>query len=551
MPRLPISSLLHWERTRPHARYLVQPLGDGKIQTYTWSQAMDEARRLAARLARDYPAGSRIAILGKNSAWWFIADFAIWLSGHISVPVYPNLVGSSVRQVLEHSGAVALFLGRLDDWQSIRDGIPESIRIIRLPQAPEVSGIAWEDILKSTEPMGIIPDRSGDELATLVYTSGTTGAPKGVMHSFSNLSSAADVLVEMTEADARDRLLSYLPSAHVADRLFSQMLSVNTACEVYFSESLDSFAQDLRRARPTIFLSVPRLWGKFQSAVFAKMPPEKLDRLLKLPLINRVVKKKVLAALGLDSVRIAMSGTAPLPEDVLAWYRRMGLELLEGYGMTENFAISHSSKPGRARIGYVGETQPGVTMRFGEGGEIQVRSPCVTLGYYKDPEKTAELLTEDGFIRTGDVGQLDEMGRLRLTGRIKEQFKTSKGKYVIPAPIESRIANHPLVEACMVTGPGHAQPFALLILPLGEWKKHQAEAARKSLNESLDALRRNINDSIDPHERLDFLVVVPEQWTTEAGFLTPTMKIKRNVLEDYYGGKFEAWVRQRKEVIWA
>ena len=549
-PRLPIASLLHWEQTRRDAPYLIQPTGQGQTLSLTWGQTIDMSRRLAAHLAEAYPEGSRIALLGKNTAWWFISDFAIWMAGHVSVPIYPNLVGSSVRQILDHCEASALILGKLDDWDSVRSGIPENLPVIRMPSAPVLDGTDWDQIQRASAPMNPVGERNGDELATLVYTSGTTGTPKGVMHSFANMANAGAVLVEMTDATAEDRLLSYLPAAHVADRLFSQMLSVNTGCAVYFSEGLETFAQDLLRARPTIFLSVPRLWLKFQSAIFAKKPPQKLERLFRIPVLNRIVKRKILTALGLDSVRMAMSGTAPLPESVLGWYRTLGLELLEGYGMTENFAISHSSRPRRARLGYVGECQTGVTMRFGETGEILVKSPCVTQGYYKDPEKTAELLTEDGFIRTGDVGELDDQGRLRLTGRIKEQFKTSKGKYVAPAPIENRLCEHPMVEASLVTGPGYAQPFALLMLPAGEWKKHESSAVRESLTASLDALRLQINEKLDPHERLDFLVVVREQWTVECGFLTPTLKLKRAAMESHYGTRFDNWARQRKGVVW-
>src|SRR5690606_24909900 len=208
---------------------------------------------------------------------------------------------------------------------------------------------------------------------------------------------------------------------------------------VFFSESIGAFVHDMQRARPTLFISVPRLWLKFQHGVFAKVPEKRLSLLLKIPILSHFVKKKVLRGLGLDACRFAGSGSAPIPEELLTWYHDLGLELLEGYGMSENFCYSHISAPGRARVGYVGEPYPEVEQRINELGEIEVKSPGNMLGYFKAPEKTAETITPDGFLKTGDIGEIDAEGRLKITGRVKDLFKTSKGKYVAPAPIENRL----------------------------------------------------------------------------------------------------------------
>ena len=294
---------------------------------------------------------------------------------------------------------------------------------------------------------------------------------------------------------------------------------------------------------------MPRLWLKFQLGVFQKVPPEKLDRLLKIPIISGIVKKKILKQLGLDQVRFAGSGSAPIPKEVIEWYRRLGLELLEGYGMTENFAYSHISRPGAVRPGYVGNTVPGVEQKISEEGEILVKSPGTMKGYFKMPEENERVFTEDGFLRTGDLGEIDEMGRLKITGRAKELFKTSKGKYVAPAPIENLLSNHPLVEACYVTGSGYHQPHGVVMLS-EEARKMVSEGDRQSLVTKLVKLHEEVNNALAPFEQLAFLAITKDVWSAENGFLTPTLKIKRKVLDATYGPLAEKWYAMKQPVVW-
>ena len=345
-------------------------------------------------------------------------------------------------------------------------------------------------------------------------------------------------------------MLSYLPLAHVFERAFVEAASLRNGFQLFFAESLDTFVADLNRAQPTIFVSVPRLWLKFQLGVFKKMPPEKLARMLHIPILNRIVKKKILTGLGLQHVRLAASGSAPIPPDLIQWYRDLGLELLEGYGMSEDFAYSHASMPGKARVGYVGNPMPGVDVKVSEEGEVLIKSPAIMTGYFKQPELTAECFTEDGYLKTGDRGERDEQGRLKITGRVKEIFKTSKGKYVAPAPIENLLNNHPEVELCCVTGSGHPHPYAL-ILPAEELRPKLSEPAeRQRFEGELEKLLDSVNREVEAFERLGFLVVVKEPWGIENGFLTPTMKIKRSKIEDSYGPKTEGWYAAGKHIIY-
>ena len=402
----------------------------------------------------------------------------------------------------------------------------------------------WQD-LQGCAPIQDQPKPSAEQLATIIYTSGTTGMPKGVMHNFGNFGFTASHATELFGVRDDDRVLSYLPLCHVAERMFVQLNSLYSGLTVYFAESLDTFVADLRRARPTVFFGVPRIWTKFQMGVYSKMPAKRLDMLLSIPLLGRLFGRKVLRGLGLDAVRYALSGAAPVPDALLAWYRRLGLELQEVYGMTENCGYSHVCRPGKFKKGWIGQNNPGVEVRISEEGEVLVRSGSTMQGYFKEPGKTAEAITDDGFLRTGDKGEQDAEGNLRLTGRIKEIFKTSKGKYVAPAPIENRLAVHNHIEQVCVVGDGLPQPLALCVL---------SEAGRKEPREhlegSLKRLLEETNQVLDKHEQLNGLVLVPEVWAVDNGFLTPTLKIKRASVESAYGPHFSTWGERREGVLW-
>ncbi len=548
--RLPLDAFFQHEARHPNKPYLLQPLPGGQLEELSWAQVGDQARRAANWLrALELAPGSRIAIVSKNCAHWIITDLAIWMAGHVSVPLYPNLGADSVRQVLEHSQAAVVFVGKLDDWPAMAPGIPEGIPCVGLPLRPAGRfDVLWSD-LQACTPIQDTPKPAADQLATIIYTSGTTGTPKGVMHNFSNFAFGASRGLELFGVGEADRMLSYLPLCHVAERMFVEMTSFYGGATIFFADSLDTFLEDLKRARPTVMFGVPRIWTKFQMGVYAKMPAQRLDWLLKLPLIGRLVGRKVLAGLGLESVRYALCGAAPVPEALLKWYQRLGLDLLEIYGMTENCGYSHVCRPGQQRQGWIGQPCTDVEVRIAESGEVQVRSGTTMQGYYKDPEKTAETITPDGYLCTGDKGEQDAAGNLHLTGRIKEIFKTSKGKYVAPAPIENLLGAHSKIEQVCVVGDGMPQPMALCVLSEGA-RKELANGTRVELEGSLKALLEEVNAQLDKHERLLGIVLVKDIWAIENGFLTPTLKIKRSVVEGAYAANFTGWMERREPVLW-
>ncbi len=544
-----LECVYHWEKNAADKIFFTQPMGggDANIKTWTWKAAVDEARRMAAYLkSLDLPDRSHIALCSKNCAHWVIADLAIWMAGHVSIPIFPILTPDIVQYTLEHSDSRLLFVGKLDPiWDEMKKGVPDDLPKIAFPLAPENDHTQWDDIIAQHEPLMNPVDRTPDETATIIYTSGSTGNPKGVMTSFEAMLVTGRGISEYLGSHSGDRMLSYLPMSHSFERWIGECQSLYSGLHLFFAEALDTFIQDLQRARPTLFISVPRLWLKFQLGVFQKMPPQKLERLLKIPILKGIVKKKVLTGLGLNHVRFAGSGSAPIPKEVIEWYRNLGLELLEGYGMTENGSYSHVSKPGQVRVGYVGAALPGVECRINEEGEVLVKSPGNMTGYYKMPEKTAEEFTEDGFFKTGDQGEIDELGRLKITGRVKELFKTSKGKYVAPVPIENKINNHPRVEACCVSGTGYPQPYGVVML-----SEEAREVDRAAIESELTAHLEGINAGLPPHEKLAFLAVAQDEWLPENGFLTPTMKLKRSLLEKTYSEFADAWYAEKKPIVW-
>jgi long-chain acyl-CoA synthetase len=553
---LALQRLLHWERTAPQRIALTQPMGGGVVVDFTWAQVADEARRMAAHLlSLGYPPGSRIAILSKNCAHWLLADLATWMAGHVSVPLYPTLAAATIRQILEHSEARLLFVGKLDGWDAMKPGVPADLPCIAFPLSPDGARAtypAWDEIVTTTAPLAGEPVRDGDDLATIMYTSGTTGVPKGVMHSFATFGWSITAGLERVPIDAGARMLSYLPLAHVAERTLVQHGQLATGMRLFFAESLDTFTADLQRARPTVFFSVPRLWVKFQKGIAARLPAARLARLLKIPIVRGLVRRKILSALGLDQCRFAAGGAAPMPPDLLRWYADLGLPIIEVYGMTENCGVSHSTLPGRMKPGTVGLPYDGVHSRIEPAsGEIQVKSPGLMLGYYKEPALTREAFTADGWLRTGDKGELDDEGWLRITGRVKDLFKTSKGKYVAPAPIEDRLVMHTAIEACVVAGASLGQPLGLVMLNAAAAARAADAAARAELEGALAAHLRTVNEGLDPHERLDCLVVVTTPWTVDNDFVTPTFKVKRNRIEQAYAAHYERWTGAGREIVWA
>ena len=552
-PRLLLDYVYDREACHPDMIYLSQPVGNGKVIDYTWGQALDQARRMASHLRQSgVGPGVKVALLTKNCAHFIIAELAIWMAGGTTVALFATESASTIRYVLEHSEAALILVGKLDTWDQQRSGVPAAMRRIALPLAPGGAGESWYDIMARSTPLAGRPARAAGDTAILVYTSGSTGQPKGVIHCFGHMTEAAVALAEALSLTTQDRALSYLPLAHVMERAYLECTSFVAGSRLFFAESLDTFLADLQRARPTIFLSVPRLWTKFQMGVFSKIAPERLDLLLHLPLVGKMVGHKILAGLGLDQARIAGTGSAPSPAGMVQWYRNLGLNLVEGYGMSEDFAMSHISLDAAdAPPGTLGRPLPGVLTRIADDGELLIKSPGRFLGYHKLPELNAECFTEDGYFRTGDLGSYDSSGLLRLTGRKKELFKTAKGKYVAPAPIECALCEHPMLELAMVSGVGQAAAYALVELKDELRGQMHDPAIRHSVEKALGRHLQDVNARLSDCEKLQMLVIADQPWSVENGCLTPTMKIKRSNIEASASPSVERWYAAHSPIVWA
>jgi long-chain acyl-CoA synthetase len=551
---LALQRLYAWENCAPDRVVLTQPIGGGEVRDYTWWDVLDQSRRIAAHLQNHgLRPGDRVAILSKNTAHWLMSDFAIWLAGGVSVPLYPTLAPATIRQILEHSETRFLFVGKLDGWEGMKSGIPVGLPCIGHPLSTDDAKKAypqWDEIIAKTGPLSGNPTRPATSLATIIYTSGTTGIPKGVMHSFAAFAWAIQTALKRFPETEDNRRLSYLPLAHVAERLVVEHLVLAIGGRIYFTESLETFTADIQRARPTSFFSVPRLWMRFQQGILARMPHETLDGLLASPDTKGGVSRQILTSLGLDECTSAGCGAAPMPPELLRWYAKLGLNITEGYGMTELMA-THTTAPGQEAFGTVGLPISGVDCRLNPSdSEIQIKCPAMMLGYYKEPELTSLAFTADGWLRTGDKGAFDAAGNLKITGRVKDLFKTSKGKYVAPAPIEDKLVMHAAVEACCVTGAGLDRPIALLMLNEFACKIVADTSSRLKIEASLANHLDSINPTLEPHERLQCLVVMTEPWNATNDMVTPTLKVKRNRIEERFANHYESWVGEHKPVVW-
>ncbi|MFM4747667.1 AMP-binding protein [Aeromonas veronii] len=543
--KLPLEMLYHWERQCPDRTYLRQTINREYVD-FTWGEVADEARRMVTALRHlGLVAGDKVALLSKNCAQWFIADLAMQMGLYVSVPIYPTANVDTIEYVLRHSEAKAIFVGKLDDWKSQEAGVPADLLRIAFPYDTMPASHQWDDLLEAHEPIPDSPVQAPDSLLSLVYTSGSTGKPKGAMLSVERYAWSCEKLVETVSLSQADRGFSYLPLAHITERVYIYGGSLYGGATIAFPESLDTFIEDVKRCRPTVFISVPRLWAMFRIKIHEKLPQNKLALLLKIPLISGLIKRKLQKGLGLDQARVLGCGSAPVSPALLEWYLSIGLKVTEAWGMTENHAYSTINYPFRAdKIGTVGKAGIGVTIKISEEGEILCRCEGMMLGYYKDPEHSAEAIDAEGWLHTGDMGKLDKEGYLTITGRMKDVFKTAKGKYVAPVPIEGLLGQEPIIEQLCVIGYGMPQPIALVQLAESAMKGN-----REEVNARLEAARVRVNDQLESHAKIRGILVVKTPWNIENGVLTPTMKIKRHLLEQKYAQVGDRWPSSQV-VVW-
>lgn len=538
----PLEAFLYWEAKCPNQVFLKQPL-DEKVLTYTFVEAGDEARRIAFALkSYNLSERSHVALLSKNCAHWVIADLAIMMAGYVSIPIYPTLTDDSIKQILVHSESQAIIVGKLDDFESQKSGIPK-IPVISVGLYGENEGDIWEDLVQKNDELQDLFIPKHDDLHTIIYTSGTTGDPKGVMHSVNNFMVSSRTLLKTFDLPDNLRLFSYLPLAHVAERLLINS-GVFQGASISFFDKMETFAKDLEDTQPHIFFAVPRIWTKFREKILDTMPQKKLDTILKIPILNNIVRNKLKQKLGLKSAVFIVSAAAPIAASLVEWYNKIGIIVQQGYGMTEDCCVSHFNVPSASKIGTVGKSLVGVKAKLSPEGEICILNDCLMSGYYKNYEATAEVFDEEGYLKTGDIGEYDHDGFLTITGRVKDQFKTDKGKYISPSHMELMLSSNTDIEQICVVGTGIPQPIALVTLSeLGKIK------SKEQLSASLMETVNTINPSLEKHEKIEKVIIMKEDWNVANGLTTPSLKVKRNSIEKIHQEFYKQWFDSSENVI--
>ncbi len=543
----PNEMILKWAEERPNDVYLKQIINRQFVE-FTYQEVADQALKLVTALRNlGVKPGDKVALISKNCAEWFITDLALMLGDYVSVPIFPTAGAETIEYCIKHSESKALIAGKLDNAQATQQIIDAQSELISIAlpydSAPNCQH-QFKQLIENVEPSTERPEHYDDKLMSLVYTSGTSGLPKGAMLTYGAFSWSAQQLINHIGIEENDRLFSYLPLAHITERVYIFGSSIMGGVPTAFPESLDTFIEDVKMQRPTLFISVPRLWTLFQQRIQDKLPQKKLNILLKIPLVNTLLKKKLAQGLGLDQARVLGCGSAPVSPALLEWYHSLGLNITEAWGMTESFAYSTLNYPFRAdKIGSVGNAGPGIELKIAQDDEIMVRSKGLFSGYYKNDIATQESFDVDGWLHTGDIGAIDADGYLTIQGRKKDSFKTAKGKFVAPVPIEKKLFEYSRVEMMCLIGLGLPAPI-LLVVPhdFPNFDRARYERTTKKVIDKMNA-------QLESHEKIKGVLMIKDPWSIENGILTPTLKIKRHVLEQKYHDVGHNWPKD-KLVVW-
>lgn len=537
----PIEAFVNHAIATPDKIFLHQPY-ESEVVELTYAEALEHVVRLSHWFKR-YPPESHIAILSLNCMHWILTDLAIMLAGHVSIPIYPTSSSSSINQILEHSECCCLFIGKMPPEKESLGVVESNLEIVSMYSVRE-QYLNWDQLAE-----GEVVDRSFvfpplSNLASIIYTSGTTGMPKGVMVTFESFCASGEIIIDWVKVNDTDRFISYLPLAHVAERAAVEMASVYAGAEVFFVHSLDTFNDDMVRAKPTIFFGVPRIWIKLQQGIEAKIRPVVLNIILSIPWLGNKFAKTLREKLGLGQVKIALSAAAALPVDIIHWFDKIGLPVCEAYGMSESMGASTFNHPDFRRVGSVGKALPGVELAIMDNDEVAYRSTCLMTGYYKEPSLTSQTI-RDGWLYTGDTGRIDEEGYLWITGRLKDIFKTQKGKYIAPLPIESELLPRSGMEQLCLIGANLTQP--VVVAPVVE--KPEGDALR-ALETQLEQVLEETNTHLPAHEQISHWFLVTEEWTPENNLITPTLKLRRQPIESRYEAQIRNAINNDKVIQW-
>ena len=544
-----LDHFLKWEALTPDAIFLRQPDGNRWID-YTWQQVGTEARRITHALQQEgIVPGDRVALLSANCARWIICDLALLMGGFVSVPLYANVGPAAMRGILEDSGARFLFIGKVRpaDWKRLSPALPEEVTTATLKGYSKPGFRTWRQLTEFATPAAaeLVP-ATGDATPTIIYTSGTTGRPKGVVHTNHSIVRAVEVAAAAVRLDRTDnRFVSYLPLSHAAERGLVEAGAIYCGGTIGFVESLDTFADNIRELAPTHFFGVPRIWEIFRARIQEQIPPSRLDLLLRIPLLRNLIIQRIKRGLGLHRADVILSGAAPIAPELIQWYHRLELPIREAYGLSEDFSVLAMNPADAIRIGTVGRVFPDQDVVI-DPETLEIRQKCDWLmqGYFGRPDLT-EAAIVDGYLRTGDMGRLSPDGYLTLIGRVKDIFKTAKGEYITPAPLEARFLELDAVDQACVMGAGYAQPFVLVVLA-EPGRKLDPPLVDRQLHRVLEACNLDASE----FQKLRKVIVAREEWTNENDLLTPTLKMKRDQIAKKYETVLRDLYERNEPVSW-
>jgi long-chain acyl-CoA synthetase len=477
-----------------------------------------------------------------------MADLAILLAGHVPVGLFPRQPVENIRHIMEHAQAAAIFLGPGPDAEITVSAVPAGVVTIGLPYPGGPEGaLSWDTLVSIHPPLAseAYTPPLDSALVMLLYTSGTSGRPKGVMLTQGNISFIAQHALEhVFKPRGPQRLLSYLPLAHAQERLTCEGLSLLMGAEVYFLETIEAFGPTLARVAPTFFTGAPIVYERLRAAILAKIPQQQLNRLLKLPLIGAGLRALLRRKLGLHRATLCVVGGSKVPDELVAWFAKLGIIIQQSYGLTENCGYLACNLPGAQQIGSVGRILPGAEVRFGSDGEIQCRHPGTMVGYFHEPELTRQVMTEDGYFRTGDAGWMDEKGFLYVQGRLSDMLSISGGRRIAPATVENAIVSPLIDHMCLL---GSAALKLVLLISLNTQARKRA---RPEIEAGLEAALHAANAMLAPHERVECIVVVKDAWLPTNGYLTATMKVRRAEIGRAYHALVEQVSRIPAGIFW-
>lgn len=560
---------------------------EGGWEPTSWARYAAQVRQTArALMAEGFEPGHTVCLIGFNRPEWVIFALGATLAGGVPAGIYTTNSAEELSYIVDHAEARFLLVEDLEQWAKVvaeRASMPKLERVV-LMQGAEVPddplAMGWEDFLALGDGVAeeAVDQRlealTLEDIGTLIYTSGTTGPPKAVMLSHGNLAWTASVAVsDLFDLGSHDSAVSYLPLSHIAEQMFTVHTALTAGYTIYFAESMEKVAENLREVQPTMVFGVPRVWERMHAVVSGKLRQatgakaklmawamgvgRKVSELrcrgeeptgwlgLQYRLASKLVFSKAKPLMGLGRARICSSGAAPISREVLEFFASLDILLYEVYGQSEGCGPTTFNRPGRARLGTVGPPLPGAEVRIADDGEVLLQGPNVFLGYFKDPEATAETLV-DGWLCSGDLGAFDEDGFLSIVGRKKEILITSGGKNIAPNNLEALLKDQPIIAEAVIIGDQRKFLSALIVLDKEAAQAVAAEGESVALHENPQVLAaveqaiERVNQRVARVESVRKFRVLPQPFTVDAGELTPSLKLKRRVIYDHYSAEIES-----------